>query len=134
METIVLMVSDYLRVDIKEEDIIFDDILENKNIWSTTIKYKENEKNLILVDNINLFVILINKSEIIILFKGEPSPPPWNVYPKDKKWICTYFRAPRTGVKRRISCEAHGVPSCDTKLVKGGKRERAHGYQAPNFG
>jgi hypothetical protein len=85
------MISDYMEVDIKEENLLFSDVLENKNIWTSTIKYEDNNF-LILIDNIDLFVILINKNEIVVLFKGEPFPPPWDVYPYDKRWIYSYFR------------------------------------------
>jgi hypothetical protein len=44
-----------------------------------------------VIDNINLYVILIDKNDSIILFKGEASPSLWGVYPKNKTWIYSYF-------------------------------------------
>jgi hypothetical protein len=65
------MISDYFEVDIEEETFVFDDIIENRNIWAATIEYNKNKNTLILVDNINLFVVLIdlfnNHKDVIIM-------------------------------------------------------------------
>jgi hypothetical protein len=91
IKTIVSMISDCLEFEIDEDDLTINDIIENRNIWSSTVNYNENETFLILVDNINLYVILTNKKGPTVLFRGDASPPPWDYYPKDKRWIYSYF-------------------------------------------
>ena len=89
-DVLLMMLSDYLSIELTPQDLSFHDTVENEKVWISTARVKGKYQLAIVIEN-RYNAVFIDSDRGRVLFYEDASPPPWDTALSDKTWIYSYM-------------------------------------------